>query len=157
LIVFVKWNRLLLFSPNVPRTINALSRGELQRGLREATKDAQRLTREISGADSEPVKQAAGVLLKEVRRLLSTPGGGKPAPPGSPPHKQTGALRRSWKQAVVQGVRRVGSGNFRAFLAEFGTEHEAPRPYARDALENVQGQMADVIVQESQREILKVP
>jgi hypothetical protein len=139
------------------RTINALSRGELQKGLQAVTKDVETLTRNISGADSEPVVAAAGVLLKEVKRLISTPGGGKPAPPGSPPRKQSGQLYRSWKSRVVQGVRRVGSGLFTASLAEYGTPTEPPRPYARAALENVQTQMTDVLVTESQKKIAEAP
>ena len=139
------------------RTINALNRGELQKGLRAATKDAENLTRQISTADSEPVVRSAAVLLKEVKRLISTPGGGKPAPPGSPPHRQTGRTRRSWKSKVVQGARRVGSGDFRASIAEFGTVKEAPRPYARAALQNVEHEMGEVYVTESQRKIATTP
>lgn len=138
------------------RVINALSRSELQRGLRQVTKDVERLNRDISGADSEPVKKSAAVLLKEIRRLLSTPGGGKPAPPGSPPRKQTGRLRKSWRTAVVDGVRRVGSGDFRSWMTEYGNDQMPPRPYARVALENVAAQMTEVLVSESERAISKV-
>ena len=116
-----------------------------------------KLTRELSGADSEPVKKSAAVLLKEIRRLLSTPGGGKPSTPGSPPRKQSGRLRKSWRTAVVQGVRRVGSSDFRAWMTEFGTDQMAPRPYARVALENKQNEMGEVLVTESQRKIATTP
>lgn len=139
------------------RTINALSRGELQRGLQQVTKDVEKLTRDISGADSEPVKAAAIVLRGEWRRLLSVPGGGKPAAPGSPPHRQKGILRRSVRTAIVQGVRRVGTSNFRAPIHEFGNDKEPPRPSARPALENVAEKMGDVIVQESQKAVVKAP
>lgn len=139
------------------RAINALKAGELQRGLRAVNTDVARMTAEISGANSEPVKRAATVLQKEVRRLLNTRGGGKPSAPGSPPHRQSGRLWRSWRQAVVQGIRRVGSGDFRSWMAEFGTDREAPRPYARPALENVAGQMAEVLVTESQRAVKTAP
>jgi len=163
------------------RTINALQRGELQRGLQAATKDAMRLTRDISGADSEPVKAAAGVLQKEWRRLLGTKGGGKPSAPGAPPRRQSGRLWRSIRQAVVRGVRRVGSSDFRTWMLEYGVDsppkparlfknqkgknkgrmtkprkghHMAPRPHARPALENAQQQMTEVLVAESQRAVV---
>ena len=139
------------------RTINALNRGELQKGLREVTKDAEALTRQISDADSEPVVKDAAVLLKEIKRLLSVPGSGKPSAPGSPPRKQRGTLYRSWKSKVVQGVRRVGSGFFTASIQEYGTHTEVPRPYARPALENVQAKMVDTMVLESQKKIATAP
>lgn len=153
------------------RRINALQRNALQKGLRDATKDAERLTRAISGADEEPVKRAAFALRKAWRRVLSTPGGGEPSAPGSAPHKQGVGFRfrrrkgsagparfsrplfRSIGTAVVEGVRRVGSGDFRARLHEFGAEDHPPRPHARVALEAAAGKMADVIVTASQQEI----
>lgn len=139
------------------RTINALNRGELQRGLRLVTKDVEKLTRDISGADSEPVKQAALVLRKEWRRLLSTPGSGKPAAPGSPPARQSGRLMRSIRTAIVNGVRRVGTGDFRAWMTEYGTDKAPPRPHARPALENVAEKMGEVIVQASARAVEQSP
>lgn len=132
------------------RAINAMNRGELQRGLRAATKDLERMTRDISGADSEPVKRAADVLRTQWRALVSVKNP-EPAPPGSPPHRHRGRLWKSIKTAVVDGVRRVGSGDFRSWMTEFGTDGRAPRPHARTALELAQPQMTEVLVQESQR------
>jgi HK97 gp10 family phage protein len=133
------------------RSINALSRGELQKGLALVTKDVERVTRDISGADSDAVKAAATVLLKEVKRLIGTKGGGKPSAPGQPPARQSGRYFKSWRQAVVQGARRVGTADFRSWMQEYGTDKAAPRPHARPALENVAGQMGEVIVSESQK------
>jgi hypothetical protein len=138
------------------RTINALSAGELQKGLALVTKDVERVTRDISGADSEPVKAAATVLLKEVKRLIGTRGGGKPSSPGSPPARQSGKYYRSWRQAVVLGARRVGTSDFRSWMQEYGTDKAAPRPHARPALENVAGQMGEVIVSASQKAVEQV-
>jgi HK97 gp10 family phage protein len=135
----------------VARTINALSRGELQKGLALVTKDVERVTRDISGADSDAVKAAATVLLKEVKRLIGTSGGGKPSSPGTPPARQSGKYYRSWRQAVVQGARRVGTSDFRSWMHEYGTDKAPPRPHARPALENVAGQMGEVLVTESQK------
>jgi hypothetical protein len=155
------------------RSINAAARGDLQRGLREVNKDIARMNRTITGADSEPVKAAATVLRNEWRRLLSVQGRGEPSSPGSPPHKQgegfnfkrpkgstgparrSGPLFRSIRHAVVEGVRRVGSGDFRSRLHEFGAADLAPRPHARPALENVADKMGEVLVSESQRAVEK--
>jgi HK97 gp10 family phage protein len=139
------------------RTINALSRGELQKGLALVTKDVERVTRDISGADSDAVKAAATVLLKEVKRLINVSGGGKPSSPGSPPARQSGKYYRSWRQRVVQGARRVGTGDFRGPMNEYGTQFHPPRPHARPALENVAGQMGEVLVSESQKAMETVP
>jgi HK97 gp10 family phage protein len=151
----------------VPRRINASNRSELQKGLALVTKDMERVTRDLSGADSEPVRKAASVLAKNWRRLLSTQGGGQPSAPGSPPHaqdegfrfrgsnKRSKPLRRTIGTAVVDGVRRVGSGDFRARLHEFGTAEMPPRPHGRVALEQSVGQVTDVLITESERAIEK--
>jgi hypothetical protein len=133
------------------RAINAMSRGELQKGLRAVNKDVAKMTAIISGANSEPVKQAATVLQKNWRRLLNVRGGGKPSAPGTPPRRQSGRLWKSVRQGVVEGVRRVGSGDFRSWMTEFGVDGRAPRPHARPALEVSQQQMTEVIVTESER------
>jgi hypothetical protein len=91
------------------------------------------------------------VLLKEVKRLIGTSGAGKPSAPGQPPARQSGRYFKSWRQAVVQGARRVGTADFRSWMQEYGTDKAAPRPHARPALENVAGQMGEVIVSESQK------
>jgi hypothetical protein len=135
------------------RIINALSRGDLQKGLALVTRDVERATREISGADSEPVKAAATVLLKEVKRLIGNRGGGQPSQPGQPPARQSGRYFKSWRQAVVQGVRRVGTSDFRSWMQEYGTDKQAPRPHARPALENVAGKMGEVVVTASQKAV----
>jgi hypothetical protein len=133
------------------RTINAMSRGDLQKGLRSVNKDLVKMTAVISGANSEPVKQAATVLQKNWRRILNVRGGGKPSSPGTPPRRQSGRLWKSIRQAVVDGVRRVGSGDFVAWMDEFGVDGRAPRPHARPALEVSQQQMTEVLIAESER------
>jgi hypothetical protein len=140
-----------------PRRINAMVAGDLHRELRVVNKSIERMTREISGADSEPVKKAASLLLRNWRRLLNVQGGGKAAAPGQPPRRQSGVLWKSMKQAVVDGVRRVGSGNFRSWMTEFGVGDKPPRPHARPALEMSERGMADGIVVDSQRAVAKAP
>jgi len=140
----------------VSRSVNAMSRGELQRGLRQVTKDVERMTAEISGANSEPVKRAASVLQRNWRRLLNVRAKG-PSAPGTPPHRHAGRLFKSIRQAVVDGVRRVGSGDFRSWMTEFGVDDKPPRPHARPAFELSQQEMTEVIVTESQRAVVNAP
>lgn len=95
---------------------------------------------QLTGANSEPVKAAASVLRREIRRTLSTPGAnrytslktrrvrGQASEPGAPPAMQSGRLRRAAKSAVVDGVRRVGFNDFRARLLEFGGAQSAESP-----------------------------
>jgi hypothetical protein len=142
----------------VSRTINALKRGELHRGVSAVNKDIQQLTAEISGAKSEPVIRGAQVLRKNWRRLISTAGKGEPSAPGSPPHAQKRHLAKSIGTGVVDGVRRVGSSRFTSRLQEFGYEARdgtqvEPRPHGRVALEQSAEEMVDVTVSEMQRKI----
>lgn len=173
--------------------LNAFARGEFQRGIREGNRELVRLTTELTGANSAPVRQAAAVLARAWREQLSTPGGalrtnprtgrvtGAPSKPGEPPHRITGKLRKSVTTAVVDGVRRVGSGLFKARLLEFGVDasvarrrspkgrrggrkavavrtgiyrlHIAPRPAASKALERAAPQMVDVFVSDLGRRV----
>lgn len=142
--------------------MNILRRGDLAKALSQGRRELDKITREISGADSEPVKAAATVLAKEARRLLNVPGGrDSPSSPGEAPRRRTKKLRKSIGHAVVEGVRRVGSGSFEARLFEFGGykdrggEPQPPRPFFRVALENVKDQMVDVMVSAAQQKIAK--
>ena len=142
------------------RVINALQKGELQRGLQAVTKDIVRANAELTGANSEPVRKSAFVLLKNWRKLLDVPGHGQPAPPGQPPRRQTRKLRRSLGTAVVDGIRRVGSSLFTARLTEYGYTTKdgqmvAPRPHGRVALQLAEKDMVDVQVSEMQRKIAR--
>lgn len=140
---------------------NILRRGDLAKALSQAQRELDKITRSITGADSEPVKAAATVLAKEVRRRLNVPGDSQPSAPGVAPRRRTKRLRKSIGHAVVEGVRRVGSGSFLARLFEFGGyrsragEPQPPRPFFRAALEAVKEQMTDVIVSEAQKKITK--
>lgn len=142
------------------RSINALVKGDLQRGLNAATKDVQKLTAELTGANSEPVVKASRVLLGNWKRIVNVPGGGEPAAPGEPPRRQTRKLVRSFGSRVVEGVRRVGSGDFVARLQEFGYTAKdgtsvPARPHGRVAIEISKDEMVDVTVSEMQRRIAK--
>lgn len=82
----------------------------------------------------------------------SMKGGGSPhtpAPPGSPPHVDTGALRASGQHAVlvdgarITGMVSFGGGNVPyAVYQEFGTRRMAARPFLRPALH---GSRADIL------------
>lgn len=140
------------------RVINALRSGDLARGIAAVRKDINKTTAEMTGANSEPVRKSAGVLLKNWRKLLDIPGNGEPAAPGQPPHRQTRRLRRSLGTGVVDGIRRVGSSLFTSRLLEFGFTAQdgtqvAPRPHGRVALAQSEKEMIDVQVLEMQRKI----
>lgn len=112
--------------------INAGNRSELQQGLSAATKAMARELAELTGARSQPVIQAATALARAWRLVLNTPAGdvrqsiksrrlrGSPSAPGQPPHRLSGQTRKSVKTAVVDGVRRVGTGWFKLRLLEDG-------------------------------------
>jgi hypothetical protein len=142
------------------RTINALRAGDLARGLAGVQKDINKLNADLTGANSEPVRKSAGALLKNWRKLLDVPGHGAPAAPGQAPHRQTRKLRRSLGTAVVDGIRRVGSGWFVSRLQEFGFTAQdgtqvAPRPHGRVAFAQSEKEMVDVQVSEMQKRIAK--
>lgn len=131
------------------------SRADLGAVLRRSRQTLTAIVRETSGADSEPVRQSAAVLVKNWRRLLSVRGDrAEPSAPNEPPRQRTRFLRRSIRTAVVDGVRRVGSGDFRARLFEFGGykdrsgQPEPPRPHGRVALEQSADQMTEVMATE---------
>lgn len=109
---------------------------------------------ELTGANSEPVKKSARILLKQIRLSLNVAGvRSAPAPAGSPPHKISGKLRKSFATAVVDGARRVGSGYFKARLAEFGSEQQPPRPYMRASFAKAEPEMVDTFVSDLQHAV----
>lgn len=138
--------------------MNAFLRSDLQRALRKGTREMQKMTTDLSGANSPAVRQAANALRTRWRAILYVQGAGVPAAPGAPPRAQKEQLLRSIASRVVDGVRRVGSGFFTARLHEFGYEAKdgkqvPPRPHARPALELAASKMTDVFVSEAQRRI----
>lgn len=136
--------------------INALQRGELQRALGAVNRELVRTTRILTGADSDAVKKAAFALRKEWRTLLGDKST-EPADPGEPPRAKSRRLQRSVRTAVVDGIRRVGSDDFKSRLLEFGVVSERvviePRPHARPALEAAQDEMVDVFVADLQQKV----
>lgn len=110
----------------------------VQRELNAAHRQLVEATRYLTGADSDAVKGAAKVLQQAIRKKLSTAAvgrrtsiktrrtyGGTPSLPGQAPHMQSGKARRSVKSAVVNGVRRVGTDDYRLRLLEFGAIADA--------------------------------
>lgn len=136
--------------------INAFKRGELQQALRGVNRELIEQTKAITGADSDAVKAAAGVLRSTWRDVLKNRSD-EPSAPGAPPAAKTGALRRSIRYAVVDGVMRVGSGHFVSRLLEFGVASDRitiePRPHARPALELAAPKMTDVLVADLQKKV----
>ncbi len=160
----------------------AAIKNDIQRTLSLARKDIERLVADVSGANSEPVKKAAFRLAGTWRKVLSVPRVAiGPDLAHAPPRLRSGKLRKSISTAVVEGMRRVGSGNFRARLLEFGyggrrtfsVENGVfregffvrrkrktlvsrgapvpPRPHASVALELAKDKMLDVMVSEIQK------
>lgn len=128
--------------------------------IRRARRDLDAIVRDTTGADSEPVRQAASVLVRAWRRILGVQGSALArSAAGQAPRQQLLRLRRSVKTAVVDGVRRVGSGDFRARLFEFGGykdrsgEPQPARPHAQPAAESVADQMGEVLVSAAQQRV----
>lgn len=116
---------------------------------RDMRRQLDRETARQTGANSRPVRAAAMVLRKHMRRVVGVRGTEKhPSPVGSPPHRILGDLYRSIRTATVAGVRRVGSGYYKARLTEFGSIRTGPRPFARAGLEAAADEMMDVVVSE---------
>jgi hypothetical protein len=118
-------------------TSRSTRRSSIQRQLSLAHQRLVAQTRHLTGADSEMMKKAAGVLQKHIRRRLSTSASrartalranarghrrmyGDPSAPGESPRKLTGALARGIKNTVVDGVRVVRAENFKSKIHEFG-------------------------------------
>lgn len=154
--------------------LNAFLRGDFQRSIAVGNKRLTRLTAELTGANTEPVKLAAAALVKAWRNVLAVKGTeASPSAPGQAPHKVTGGLQKTIKTAVVDGVRRVGSGSFRLRLLETGASAHVKarrstkgrkgktrslgyafrleaRPSAGAALDRAAPQMTEVLVSEMQ-------
>jgi hypothetical protein len=153
---------------------NAAVRGDFQRMLSDGRKQIIAMTREISGADTEPVRKAAAYLARTWREVISTKSTA-PSAPGQPPHQITGRTRRSIRHGVVDGVRRVGSASFSLRMLAFGIKSSggaatvsrrgkrkgqprrsikitiAPRPSATIALNRAAPKMVDVYVEAAQK------
>lgn len=119
---------------------NARERRGLTSGeVRRAVRATQKLLADVGGANSPELKAAGRALAKAIRTQLSRtgpviPNGGTirdrkagtivprrgTSAPGEPPHMQTARLRRSVRQLVVDGERRVGTTRFTGKLLEEG-------------------------------------
>ena len=99
---------------------NAVRRGQIQNAFSPGFRKLEQFARVIGDADSDVMKAAAGALKQAIKQQLSQRGRGTPSEAGQPPAKQTGKLYRSIGEAVVGGVRRVGTGHFIAPILEFG-------------------------------------
>jgi len=151
---------------------NSRIRGDIQYALSKARRVLEREVAESTGANSEPVKQAALALARTWRKVLSVPGLPRHAsPPGSPPESDTKRLRKSIRTAVIEGTRRVGTDLFTARLHEFGYHGLGtiaqgkrkgatrppvpPRPHAQVAFELAKDAMTEVFVSTVQHRIAK--
>ena len=132
--------------------------GRLNDGVKAFAKslsNLRALEADVRAKDNAAVKAAAQVLEAAIKRQLSHPGSGRlykhrsvthqASAPGEPPAVDTGTLRRTIGQEVVEGVRRVGSGQAYAAAQEFGHVYEhgvlEPRPFMRPALAEAKEEM----------------
>ncbi len=132
--------------------------------LREATRKLSRISENVHGARSPELAAAAKVLRRSVARQISKSGGGRIAQsiatkrrrvlgaqrsqPGEPPRRQTGRLRRSVIQGVVETGRRVAVMAFTAPLLERGVPDRAlaPRPFMQRGLDACRNELTGVVV-----------
>ena len=97
--------------------------------------------RRMERIETRNLRDAGKILLEKVKEEISTQGGGKPSPPGSPPARPRGKLIKSYKTRVrkMKGGEKVsetGSTHFTSRMLEKGTEKMAPRPHLQRAMEN---------------------
>ena len=112
-------------------------RGDVQRKLRTAHTRLLKMTKEISGANSELIVQGAKILQRHIKKQASVVATGlrmsvkanargirrmrgDPSAPGEPPRKVSGRLQRGIKSKVVDGERQVRSEHFTSIIHEFG-------------------------------------
>lgn len=156
------------------RRPDAQFRNDIQAALAKGRRELEAIVADTTGANSEPVKQAAFTFARRWRKVLSVPRALLgPDPAGAAPRMRTKRLRKSIGTAVVDGVRRVGSGSFLARLFELGgyrvrqpkkskgkpsagiSAPQPPRPHASVALEQVKDEMTDVLVGAMQTRVAK--
>ena len=83
-------------------------------------------------------------VADDLAALISTPGGGKPSPPGDAPNLQTSTLRNSIRRSVDR-VALIATVDLEAPYAaalEYGTSRMAPRPYVRRTVLASAGKLA---------------
>ena len=110
---------------------------------------ADEILEEIEPRAREAVREAADMLLNEVRRLLRLRSGPPAAPEGEPPAKRTGELLKSFRRIPVSVKGRVVSSGIQsnhpgANRLEFGVvdklgRRTLPHPYIRPAMERMEG------------------
>lgn len=122
------------------------------------------LIHEIRGAVMRGIVRATeGVKDEGTSLILDTPKTGRiyrrrgithqASAPGEPPASDTGRLVQSartlYDTTALTGI--VNWSTEYAGFLEFGTSRMAPRPYARPALANCEGQIVDDVAQEIQQ------
>ena len=122
--------------------------------MAETRRQLEREVADITDAKGPVMRQAGRTLVKGIRRQVATRGTeSAPSAPGSPPHRISGKLWRSFATGVVEGVRRVGSGYYVARLAEKGSDKQQPRPYMRRGFEATEAELGEVIVSQAQARV----
>jgi len=119
------------------------------KGLEKTLKAFQKLDKSFEKNRNMAVKEATLALHGEAIKIVSANEGGKigvrynpkrvvtVSKPNTPPHTDTGQLRKSIKFNYKDGVGEVGSNLKYAAWLEFGTVDMAPRPWLSTAVERV--------------------
>ena len=113
------------------------------------TWNGARATAQIKARLLGGMTQAGEELRDGIKADISIQGPPR-STPGSPPHKDTGALERDyWAQTVMTArdtiTTRVGSSMEYDPYLEFGTPTMAPRPHARQRLITMWAYLVSII------------
>jgi len=111
--------------------------------------DGDDIKREFSRALAESVAAVTIDTQKEITDTLnrgSSNRGRTPSPPGSPPHRDTGALANSFQLTQKsQHSQDVSSPLVYAAVHEYGNRTHPARPYVRPSVEAVESRKGETI------------
>lgn len=123
-------------------------------GFKASSLKLQEVARDLYGARSQEIADAAKVLRRTIARVLSVRGApGNPSSPGEPPHRQEGQLSKSVAQGLVNDGRRVGVFAFYGLwqetgLVSRGAKHQLtlpPRPFMQRSIDLAKDEMVGVL------------
>lgn len=114
------------------------------RVLLEVNREAARVLKQLGRATSPEMIDGAKVLKRAIRRVLGVPGHGKPAPPGEPPRKQSGAMHKSVRSGVVGARQRVAVLDPAAPMQQFGVDTASDGALPRSRRDLFTGAARDV-------------
>jgi phage gpG-like protein len=137
------------YKDNGPQ-IQAAIRAEMTRRVTACCMLLERHAKELLSVAGTAVRASTVKLRKRdgsttTLRKGSRIYGASPSKPGTPPHKQTGHLRRSVTYEVTGLIGRVGTNLKYGRWLELGTRIVAARPWLRPALADVLKQIERIL------------